>query len=87
MTLASPDWLTRRQATLKLGPDHKTWYLLLGDEPHYSLACVPAGGKYGCAIRQTESGRRLDHPATYESPEAAIRGGLEALGKELGWTG
>lgn len=87
MSLTVPDWLTRRGGNVKLGSDQQTWFVTFDDKPHYSLRPVPAAGKHGCAVRQTENGRRFDHAQVYDTPEAALRGGLDGLGKELGWTG
>ena len=63
----------------------RAWFVLFGDEPQYRLAPTPVVGKYGCQIEQTNNGRRLDSKDTYPTPEEAVRGGLEALRKALGW--
>jgi hypothetical protein len=83
--MTAPDWLTQRGCGLKLGSDGRTWYVLLDNAPHYSLAPVPVDNQVGCVIRQTESGRRIDSNGTYPTPDDAIRGGLEDLRKALGW--
>lgn len=85
MNPPTPDWLTRRGGSLKLGSDSKTWFVLFQDRPHYSLRDTPAQGKFGCDIRQTENGRQFESKAVYDSRESAIRGGLDDLGRELGW--
>jgi len=48
----TPDWLTQRDRTLKLGSDGKTWFALFAGQPNYSLVAVPVAGKFGCAIRR-----------------------------------
>ena len=83
----APDWLIQRGGDLKLASDERTWYFLLGGQPQYSLMAVPVAGRYGCVIRQTINGRRLDGPSVYATPDDAIRGGLHDLRKALGWEG
>lgn len=85
MDLSPPDWLIQRRGSLQRGTDHGTWFVLLGGEPHYRLNEVPALGKFGWAVRQTENGQQIPCLMVYDTAEAALRGGLEALGKELGW--
>lgn len=85
MNIATPDWLTRRDGAFNLGSDNKTWYVTFSGQPHYSVAAMPAKGKFTVAVRQTENGKRFESPDIYDSQEAAIKGGLEELGKELGW--
>jgi hypothetical protein len=81
-----PDWLHRRAGALKAGVQPETWFVLVGGEPHYKLEVRPAAGRFACAVAQTASGRRLDEAgATYESFDAALRGGLEQLRERLGW--
>jgi hypothetical protein len=58
---------------------------VLEGKPQYLLTPIPAAGKYTCEVRQTVNGRRLESGATYPSPEAALRGGLEDLRRALGW--
>ena len=81
----APDWLLQRGGNLKLGSDRATWYVLVNQQPHYSLAAVPALGKFGCTIRQTINGKRLECPTTFATEDEAIQGGLAELRKALGW--
>ena len=84
--MTAPDWLVQRGCNLKLGSDNRTWYVLLGEQPQYSLVAVPAGNQFGCAVRQTNNGQRLDTPGTtYPTKDDAIRGGLDDLRQALGW--
>lgn len=85
MPLATPDWIARRDGTVKIGSDNKTYFLIFGGQPHYSFVPVPAEGKFTCAIRQTESGRRFTNSTLRDSAEDAVKSGLDELGKELGW--
>jgi hypothetical protein len=60
-------------------------FVTIGGQPHYRLDVRPAGGKYTCAVTQTENGRRLDAQATFNSIETALEGGLNDLRSKLGW--
>ena len=83
--MIAPDWLTQRGAALKLGSDGQRWYVLFAGRPDYSLIAVPVGATFGCAIRQTINGRRIESAGVYGSKEDAIKGGLDDLRKALGW--
>jgi hypothetical protein len=81
-----PDWLARRECTMKLGPDGKTWYVLVNCEPNYSIQAVPADGtRHAPVVRQTINGKRIECAGTYATPDEALQGGLNDLGKALGW--
>jgi hypothetical protein len=75
----------RHGGELRPGVDGKSWVVLLEGKPQYLLTPVPAAGKDTCEVRQTVNGRRLESGASYASPEAALRGGLEDLRRALGW--
>ena len=83
--MSAPDWLTQRGGDLRLGSDGHTWFFSLSGQPHYSLTAVPVGGRFGCAIRQTINGKRVESAGTHATPDEAIRGGLDDLRKALGW--
>lgn len=85
MSLTAPAWLVERAGDLKLASDQKTWFVLVGGEPNYSLRPIPVQGKIGCAIRQTINGRSIPSTTTFATETDAIRGGLEDLRAELGW--
>ena len=46
---------------------------------------VPVDGKFGCAIRQTINGKRIEGPSGFATQDEAINGGLDELRKTLGW--
>jgi hypothetical protein len=81
----SPGWLTQRGGSLKLGSDGKTWFVLIAGQPNYSLVAIPVAGKFGCAIRQTINGQRIECAGTFATQDEAIGGGLDELRKALGW--
>ena len=83
--MTTPDWLTQRGGSLKLGSDGQRWYVIFEGRPDYSLSAVPVHAAFGCAIRQTVNGRRIECAEVFPSQEEAIRGGLESLRKALGW--
>ena len=85
MALESPEWLTRRGGSLKLGSDGTTWFVMLNDQPQFALTVVPVGGKFGSAIKQTNNGHRIQSAGTQASEDEAIAGGLEDLRRSLGW--
>jgi hypothetical protein len=84
-TLTVPDWLKLRDGTLRPGIDGRSWFVCLSGAPQYELTPVPVKGKFGCEIRQTINGKRLDGDGIYATAEEALRGGLEELRKKLGW--
>jgi hypothetical protein len=83
--MTPPEWLTQRGGTLKRGSDGSTWYVIFDGKPNYALNAVPVAGEFGCQVKQTINGRRLDSAASYAGADAAIAGGLEDLRKVLGW--
>jgi len=85
MLVTAPDWLTRRDCSLRAAPDGVSVAVLFNGEPDYLLTPLPAEGKHTCQIIQTNNGKHLDHGAIYDSPDQAIGGGLEELRKALGW--
>lgn len=85
MAVTAPDWLTRHEGSLKLGPDGRTWYVLMGTEPQYALVPRPVAEKYGCYVKQTNNGKLIDSHSTGTTIDEALRGGLEDLRKALGW--
>jgi len=80
-----PDWLMTRNCTLKPGIDGLSWFVCLGAAPQYEVTPLPVQGKFGCEIRQTVNGRRLDKGSVYTSEQEALQGGLNELRAALGW--
>jgi hypothetical protein len=83
--MTTPEWITKHDGQLKSGTARNTWFVVLDGTPQYRLFVTPAGGTFTCAVTQTNSGKRLDSSATYATPDAALAGGLNDLGKALGW--
>jgi hypothetical protein len=84
MSVSTPDWLAKHGGELQphvLGG----WMVLFDHQPQYLLAPFPVAGKFGCRVTQTINGRRLDGQETYPTADDAVRGGLDALRKALGW--
>jgi hypothetical protein len=84
-TLTAPNWLTLRDGSLKRGLSDTTLLVILSGQPQYRLDVRPAGGQFMCAVTQTNNGKRLDGSATFDSPAAALAGGLDELRQKLGW--
>jgi hypothetical protein len=82
---AVPDWLARHDGSLKSGIDGRTLFVLVGGMPLYRLEARPAGGKFVGLVVETVSGRPLGDGTKYETTDAALAGGLEALRNRLGW--
>ncbi len=80
-----PEWLSKREGSLRHGLNDRTVFVFLGDQPQYRLDVRPAGGKFGCAVTQTVNARRLDDDVTYATAADALSGGLEQLRNKLGW--
>lgn len=85
MQPTAPEWLTRRGGALKLGSDHRTWFVVWDGKPQHKLTIVPVEGKFGCTIRQTINGRLLPNPKVADTPDLALVQGLNELGTTLGW--
>ena len=80
-----PDWLKLHDGGLKPGISDRTVYVLIGGEPQYRLDARPAGGKHVCDVVQTVNGRLLGDDTKYDTRDAALAGGLDALRNRLGW--
>jgi hypothetical protein len=85
MALTAPEWLTRRGGGVQYASDKRTWFVLFSDQPQYALVPVPVGGQFGCAIRQTNTGKTVESTSKAPTAEAALQAGLEDLRKVLGW--
>jgi hypothetical protein len=84
-TVTPPEWLTKRDGTLKSGVGPDVVFVLVGGAPQYRLDVRPAGGQFTCAVIQTVNGRQLGDGTPYSTAEAALAGGLEQLRTALGW--
>jgi|YNPBryunderm2012_1023409.scaffolds.fasta_scaffold37187_1 hypothetical protein len=82
---AVPEWLKRRDGTLKPGLRETILFVMLAGQPQYKLELRPAKGQFTCEITQTINGKRLDDGTIYPDPDAAFAGGLEQLRRSLGW--
>ena len=80
-----PEWLSRRDGSLKPGTDPRTAHVLIGGQPHYRLDARPAGGRFVCLVTQTVNGRQLGDGTLFDTADAALAGGLEQLRAKLGW--
>ncbi len=83
--LASPNWLTQRNGGIREGLNQQTVLVTLNGHPMYRLYVTTASGKHTCVVTQTNNGKRLDANKIYDSPGAALNGGLEELRQALGW--
>ncbi|MGL4421894.1 MAG: hypothetical protein ACRCZF_14600 [Gemmataceae bacterium] len=84
-TMTPPDWLTKRDGSLKLGIRPEIVFVMLGGQPLYRLDVRPASGKFICNVTQTVNGQRLDGPEIYANSADAFTGGLATLRSKLGW--
>ncbi len=85
MAVSNPDWLKLHGGDLRASKDGKSFTVYLNGEPQYLILPVPAAGKFGTRVSQTNNGKRLDNATTYPSLDAAVQGGLDDLRKALGW--
>lgn len=84
-TVPTPEWLTRRDASLRRGTQPTVYLVLVSGTPQYRLFVTPVSGKFGCAVTQTNNGRRLDAGGVAATHDDALRLGLGDLQKALGW--
>jgi hypothetical protein len=85
VSISAPEWLKKRGGELRPGISGNAWFVYFEGEPQYRLTPIPTQGQHGCRVVQTINGSGLDGGGPYPTEEDAIRGGLEALRKELGW--
>ena len=83
--LTVPDWLAKRDGSLKRGLSDTVVLVMVGGQPMYRLEVRPAAGRFTCAVLQTVNGHRLDDGTTYPTADAALAGGLDQLRTKLGW--
>jgi hypothetical protein len=85
MIPTAPEWLTRREGSLRPGLHPETVFVILAGQPQYRLDARPAKNQFACAVTQTVNGRRLDDAVGFPTAEAALTGGLDQLRQKLGW--
>ena len=81
----APEWLARRDGSVRPGQEASTFLVIVNGEPLYRLFATPASGQFTCVVTQTNNGKRLDGGRLYSTIEAALAGGLEELREKLGW--
>jgi hypothetical protein len=84
-TIAAPEWLTKRDGSLKPGIREGVLFVMIGGKPLYRLDVRPAGGKFVCAVVQTVNGKQIGDATSYATSDAALSGGLEQLRNNIGW--
>lgn len=82
-----PAWLSRRGGAFQKGHAGNSWFVILNNQPLYRLTSIPVGDQFGCAITQTNNGKRIPSTTQARTPEEALKAGLSDLGKALGWEG
>jgi hypothetical protein len=85
LPLPTPDWLAQRGGELRPSRMNPAVSVYFAGQLQYVLQAVPAKGKYACRISETINGRRLDPSTLYDTPQAALEGGLAELRTKLGW--
>ncbi|HEY3788668.1 MAG TPA: hypothetical protein VGL71_07425 [Urbifossiella sp.] len=81
-----PEWLSKRDGSLKPGLNPNMVFVVLAGAPQYKVEVRPAVGKFIAAVQQSNNGKRLDDAKlTYATADAALVGGLDQLRVYLGW--
>ena len=83
--MTAPEWLTKRDGTLKPGIGAGVLFVMIGGKPLYRLDVRPVSGTFSCAVVQTVNGKQIGDGTTYPTSDAALAGGLEQLRGKLGW--
>jgi hypothetical protein len=86
IAIPTPDWLTQRGGELRGSAANPALSVYFAGQLQYVLLAVPAkGNKHACRISETINGRRMDSSTVYDTPRAALEGGLAELRTKLGW--
>jgi hypothetical protein len=85
MMMTAPDWLTKRNGTLKPGVNGNPLFVCFAGEPQYVITPIPVEGKHGSRVKQTINGRIVPTEGVFATADEAVRSGLEDLRKALGW--
>ncbi len=83
---AAPDWLRKRDGTLKPGLRDYIAFVVISDRPEYRLEVRPADGKFACVVSYTNNGKLIEgRSEPLPNAEAAWADGLTRLKDRLGW--
>jgi hypothetical protein len=83
--MSEPEWLRQHGGALARGANGESWFVMFDGQPLYRLTPIPARGQFGCALTQTNNGRRLPCERIAATGDAALQAGLEELAKIVGW--
>ena len=81
----APDWLTKRDGSLKPGLRDYIAFVVISDRPEYRLEVRPADGKFACVVSSTNNGKLIEGQASQPTADAAWADGLTRLKTQLGW--
>jgi len=81
----APDWLTKRDGSLKPGLREYIALVVISDRPEYRLEVRPAAGKFACVVSYTNNGKLIDGQESQPTVDAAWADGLARLKNRLGW--
>ena len=82
---AAPDWLTKREGTLKPGLRGYIAFVMIANRPECRLELRPANGKFACVVRYTVNGKLIEGHESQPTADAAWANGLTRLQAKLGW--
>jgi len=82
---AAPEWLTKRDGSLKPGLRGDIAIVMIGNRPEYRLEVRPASGKFACVVSATVNGKLIEGHEALPTADAAWTEGLARLQAKLGW--
>lgn len=85
MPVATPDWMSRHDASLVASENGNSWMIYFGKELTYLISLVPSKGKHGIKVMQTINGKQLPCDKIFDTPEQACMGGLDVFREKVGW--
>ena len=71
--MTAPEWLTRRDGSLKPGLRDYITLVLLGGQPQYRVEVRPAVGTFEAVVTFSINGKRLDDGRAYPTPRGRVR--------------
>lgn len=75
-----PEWLAKRDGSLKPGLQPHMVHVLLGGSPQYRIEVRPANGTFVAVVQESNNGKRLDDAKiAYATADSALAGGCEQL--------